>query len=103
MAKRNGANGLDVMIEMLQRVAAAGLHTSHLLVALEALRLQKKGQKPRFHAISDRLGIPYSSVSRVAYELIEKGFADFEAVDGDRRSKYFVITNSKRLEKIVGL
>lgn len=61
---------------------------------------KRNGTKARLMVISGRLGIPYTTIARAAFELTEKGLADYEAVKGDRRSKYLVITNPKRVEKL---
>lgn len=104
MAKRNGAASLDATIRMFCRLSASKMHHTHVLVALEALRLQRGGKKPRLKDISDRTGLPYTSVSRLAYDLVDRfQVASYEDEKKDRRVRYLVISDAKRLEKLVAL
>lgn len=104
MAKRNGASSLDAAIEMFCRVSASRMQTSHILVALEALRQQRSGNKARLQEIADRTGLSYTSVSRLAFDLVDRfKVAKYEADKKDRRVRYLIIAHEKRIEKLVAL
>lgn len=104
MAKRSGAKILDARIQMFCRLSAAKMQTTHVLVALSALQIQRAGEKPRLQEISNRTGLPYTSVSRLAFDLVSRfKVAAYENHENDRRIRYLVIQDEKRIEKLAAL
>lgn len=100
--RKTAVRALEAAIDMLQRKRAEGLQDTHALVALEVVRLQRMGLRAKLKDIGDRLGIRYTTVSRVSFELAERyGLVEYEDDKKDRRIKYLVVRDEKRVEQLI--
>lgn len=106
MAKKNdkAAKHLDAKIKMLRRLQVHDFTLTHILIALEVLKHQRSGGKVRLVDIAESLGIPFTTLSRAAWDLVTKhGLIKYEADPRDRRSKFVVVSDARRLEQLVAI
>jgi DNA-binding MarR family transcriptional regulator len=80
------SNGANPSLAALRR---AGFDTiSEAIIALEIVRAEQAGKPHNVRSLANAVGIPYTSVARLAYQFVERGFGHQEHAPNDRRRRY---------------
>lgn len=89
-------NGHAATADVLRWLHEQELSLNQALVLYETARMQEAGLSTRIGEVATALEMPFSTVSRLAWDLAERGLLEQRPVPGDRRARALVVTERLR-------
>ncbi len=87
----------NTVAAFLRRIHDDGMTLTHALVLYQAAALQSEDGPATLGAIGHSLEMPASTLSRVAWDLVQAGHAEQQDVPGDRRARRLVVRKPEKL------